>query len=224
MESDEWLDAMADEMVSIIKNDTWCLVDRTEEMDIIGSRMVLRNKFGADAARHNYTVNQLDVATDYLNGELEEIIYIRPPKGLEEILGFLVKNNRYGVDIRNKAQLMLQQIKEVKNMGVANFCLGMEFKRCQGKISINQGRYVLELLERFGMTNAKPVSTPLVNGVALSEPDGKQSEEDAKLPFRELVGALNYLAMGTRPDISFAVSYLGQLFWQRSLDSSEEGA
>lgn len=48
MESDEWLDAMADEMVSIIKNDTWCLVDRTEEMDIIGSRMVLRNKFGAD--------------------------------------------------------------------------------------------------------------------------------------------------------------------------------
>lgn len=86
----------------------------------------------------------------------------------------------------------------------------MEFKRCQGKISINQGRYVLELLERFGMTNAKPVSTPLVNGVALSEPDGEQSEEDAKLPFRELVGALNYLAMGTRPDISFAVSYLGQ--------------
>lgn len=117
------------------------LVDRTEEMDVIGSRMVLKNKFSADgklqrrkarlvaqgfsqcpgvhysqtfapiarlstvrlltslAARHNCTVNQLDVATAYLNGEMEEIIHIRPPKGLEEILGFLVKDNRYGLDI-----------------------------------------------------------------------------------------------------------------------------
>lgn len=47
--SDEWYEAMADEMASIIKNDTWNLVDRTDEMEVIGSRMVLRNKFAANS-------------------------------------------------------------------------------------------------------------------------------------------------------------------------------
>lgn len=99
---------------------------------------------------------------------------------------------------------------EVKNLGDINLCLGMEFKRHQGVFSINQRHYILELLERFGMLDAKSVCSPIESGTALCKPDTESSEEDAKLSFRELVGALNYLALGTRPDISFAVSYLGQ--------------
>lgn len=334
--SNEWQEAMADEMASIIKNDTWCLVQRTDEMEVIGSRMVLRNKFGADgrlqrrkarlvaqgfaqrpgvhysqtfapvarlssvkllmslAARYNCSVHHLDVATAYLNGELEETIYIRPPKGIEEALEVLVKNCRFEENIRIKAKTMLREIKgsdkvcrlnkalyglrqagrawysklnrvllkmgatpskcdpclyrvdkgkiptliltyvddililspclklmsgiieglsnifEVKNLGEVSFCLGLEFKRQDGEISINQRRYISELLERFGMTDAKPVCTPIETGSSLCKTEGGTSEEDAKLPYRELVGALNYLAMATRPDISFVVSHLGQ--------------
>lgn len=142
--SDEWFEAMADEMASIIKNDTWTLVNRTDEMEIIGSRMVLRNKFGADgklqrrkarlvaqgfsqrpgihfsqtfapvarlstvkllislAARYNCKVNQLDITTAYLNGELNEVIYIRPPKGIEKSLDILINNSQFEKSIRNK--------------------------------------------------------------------------------------------------------------------------
>jgi len=39
---------------------------------------------------------------------------------------------------------------------------------------------------------------------------GCESKVEQKLPYRELVGALNYLAVATRPDISFVCSYLGQ--------------
>lgn len=60
------------------------------------------------------------------------------------------------------------------------------------------------------MLDAKPVCSPTESGTVLYKSDIESSEEDAKLPFRELVGALNYLTLGTRPDISFAVSYLGQ--------------
>lgn len=99
---------------------------------------------------------------------------------------------------------------EVKNLGIVRYCLGMEFEAHRGRFSIGRQRYVSELLEKFGMSNAKPVSTPLKLGVKLHKCEKNPSEEETRLPFRELVGALNYLAMGTRPDISFAVSYLGQ--------------
>ena len=39
---------MATELKSIIKNQTWVFVDRPKDAEIIGSRMVLRNKYKPD--------------------------------------------------------------------------------------------------------------------------------------------------------------------------------
>lgn len=44
-DSDEWLQAMATELKSIIKNNTWKIVERPKDRKIIGSRVVLRNKY-----------------------------------------------------------------------------------------------------------------------------------------------------------------------------------
>jgi len=46
-------------------------------------------------------------------------------------------------------------------------------------------------------------------GVKWNKPERELNPEDAKLSYRELIGALNYLAVVTRSDISFACSYLG---------------
>ncbi|KAG5871740.1 hypothetical protein JTB14_011328 [Gonioctena quinquepunctata] len=58
------------------------------------------------------------------------------------------------------------------------------------------------------MSESKPVNTPLDPNVKLLKPVGSTTDEEVKVPFRELVGALTYLAVTTRPDISFAASYL----------------
>ncbi|XP_073979926.1 uncharacterized protein [Rhodnius prolixus] len=60
------------------------------------------------------------------------------------------------------------------------------------------------------MANANPVKTPMNTNVKLSKPEGPPSDGDMKLPYRELIGALTYLVLATRPDISYSVSRLGQ--------------
>lgn len=44
-EAEDQYSAMALELKSIIKNDTWKLVKRPENRDVIGNRIVLRNKY-----------------------------------------------------------------------------------------------------------------------------------------------------------------------------------
>lgn len=44
----DWRRAMADKTASILKNDTWKLVKRPDDQKIIGSCMVLRNKYKPD--------------------------------------------------------------------------------------------------------------------------------------------------------------------------------
>lgn len=48
VDADEWYNAMATEKKSIIKNDIWELVERPKDREIIGSRIILRNKYAAD--------------------------------------------------------------------------------------------------------------------------------------------------------------------------------
>lgn len=72
-----------------------------------------------------------------------------------------------------------------------------------------QQGYVHELLERFEMTNCNPVSTQMDLGTKLKKNE-EVSDEEQKLPYRELVGALTYLSVTTRPDISYTISKLGQ--------------
>lgn len=98
---------------------------------------------------------------------------------------------------------------EIKILGEVSYCLGIEFSRSNNQIVLQQRGYIIDLLSRFGMSQANPVSTPMDCGLKLMKKTS-MTDEDAKTPYRELVGALNYLATATRPDISFAVSYLGQ--------------
>ncbi|KAF7785123.1 hypothetical protein Agabi119p4_1288 [Agaricus bisporus var. burnettii] len=68
------------------------------------------------------------------------------------------------------------------------------------------------LLEHFNMGDANPLSTPLAPGSELSDifPSLEEQAEMKSVPYLNAVGALQYLATMTRPDIAYAVSYLGR--------------
>ncbi|XP_006459167.1 hypothetical protein AGABI2DRAFT_116122 [Agaricus bisporus var. bisporus H97] len=71
---------------------------------------------------------------------------------------------------------------------------------------------IKELLERFNMDDANPLSTPLAPGSELSDivPSLEEQAEMKSVPYLNAVGALQYLATMTCPDIAYAVSYLGR--------------
>ena len=71
-------------------------------------------------------------------------------------------------------------------------------------IYLNQETYIQSTIQKFGLTDANRVITPLDLGTQLE----KSESVHANLPYRELLGSLMYIMIATRPDICFAVSYL----------------
>ncbi|THH07513.1 hypothetical protein EW146_g9293, partial [Bondarzewia mesenterica] len=113
----------------------------------------------------------------------------------------------------------LAQPTGIKDMGGANgepeFILGIrvECDRPRKTVRISQRGFLLQVLERAGMADCSAEATPLPAGGAyrrLFEPidDAEQAACRAE-PYREILGAINYLAVATRPDISYAVQVLG---------------
>ena len=93
----------------------------------------------------------------------------------------------------------------------------MKLEQRDHLITISQTHYINSLLEKFGLENVNPLSTPLNPNVDLdrnknSEGIDNKGEQDPRGSFNyaTLIGSLMHLALGTRPDISYAVNRLAQ--------------
>uniref|UniRef100_A0A2N9GH75 Reverse transcriptase Ty1/copia-type domain-containing protein n=1 Tax=Fagus sylvatica TaxID=28930 RepID=A0A2N9GH75_FAGSY len=103
--------------------------------------------------------------------------------------------------------LLLQSDFAVKNLGKLHYFLGVEVIPNAHGAFLSQQRYILDLLKRTKMIDAKPVSSPMASTTSLTAHEG-ESFSDVTL-FRSTVGALQYLSL-TRPDIAFPVNKLSQ--------------
>ena len=106
--------------------------------------------------------------------------------------------------IAAKSMLEIKRLKsllgdefEMKDLGAAKKILGMEEihrDRKAGKLYLSQKKYIEKVLERFGMHNSKPVSTPLGAHFRLSAASAPQSEEEQQfmscVPYSSAVGSI----------------------------------
>ncbi|KAG2758626.1 hypothetical protein Pcac1_g29253 [Phytophthora cactorum] len=83
-----------------------------------------------------------------------------------------------------------------------------------GKVSVRQTKFANDILEKFNMEKSNPVKTPQDPGLkltkAMCEGGCKHDETMANVPYRNAVGCLMYLMVGTRPDLAAAVGVLSQ--------------
>ncbi|GJW07711.1 retrotransposon protein, putative, ty1-copia subclass [Tanacetum coccineum] len=219
-EKDEWVRAMKEEMSSLKKNHTWELVDQPPGQKLISCKVIL-----SLTAYEDHELEQLDVKTAFLHGNLEETIYMRQPPGFEEGTGnkvYLLKKSLYGLkQSPSKSKIeytkgLLRKEFDMKELGPARKILGMEIVRDKGSrtLKVSQSGYVQKILNNYRMDNGKSVSVPLGAHFKVSLKDCPSNDWDvermSKVPYANVVGSLMYLMVCTRPDIAYAVSIVSR--------------
>lgn len=208
------------------------------------------------ALQEDHQLRQFDVPTAFLNGELKEEVYIKPPDGVQVGQGKVLKLNKalYGLreapkcwndrfhdfiikqgfeqskhdfclytkkdewlliwvdDIITMGNCMdtINKLKEefnVRDLGEVKEYIGMEIHREQNILKIKQEKMINKIIEKFGMESCKGVNTPIE---ATKSKNNEEEEIITNVPYRELIGCLTYISTTSRPDITYATSYLSR--------------
>ncbi|KAI0923982.1 hypothetical protein AcV5_010529 [Taiwanofungus camphoratus] len=311
-----WYDAANQEIMALVGNHTWDIVELPPGKKVIGSGWVFKIKRNADGSIERYKgrvvakgysqrpgfdytevfaptfrlaslrlilalaaiedleLRSVDISSAFLNGDLDEEIYMKQPEGFHEggpshvcrlrrpIYGLKQAPRQWNKKLRATLESMsfkclysdrsvylyvkddvriivpvfvddmtiatksvaaadnvvkqLSQHFKLRDLGPTTFLLGIEITRDRSErsLSLCQHQYIIDMLERFNLSDCKPVKTPMTPGLVLTKEMGAQSQEDIEfmhnVPYLSAVGALMYLAITTRPDIQFAVSFLAR--------------
>ncbi|MBW0500088.1 hypothetical protein O181_039803 [Austropuccinia psidii MF-1] len=94
----------------------------------------------------------------------------------------------------------------MKDLGKANFLLGIKINHLNNGFSKYQEHYIDELAEKDKIKDLIPSNTPLKPHLRLSNPSEKENEEFSNLNinYQSAIGSLNYISSNTRPDITFS--------------------
>ncbi|GJS69872.1 retrovirus-related pol polyprotein from transposon TNT 1-94 [Tanacetum coccineum] len=173
--------------------------------------------FLAFAAHMNMGVYQMDVKNAFLNGNLREEVYVSQPDG------FMDKDNPNHVYKLKKDLYGLKQAPCAWYDMLSSFLISQDFSkgsvdptlfiRRDGKelllisqsprgIFINQSKYALESLKKYGFDSCDPVDTPMVEKSKLDE--DKEGKAVDPSHYRGMIGTLLYLT-ASRPDLQFAI-------------------
>jgi len=108
---------------------------------------------------------------------------------------------------------------EMKDLGEVNYYLGMRISRSEDYIGLDQTGYIREVLNKYddllrGLEH-RHYTTPMERDLKLRKVESiemsqKHREYVDKFPYQNIVGALLYLAINTRPDISYTVGVLAR--------------
>ncbi|GJU23396.1 retrovirus-related pol polyprotein from transposon TNT 1-94 [Tanacetum coccineum] len=144
--------------------------------------------FLAFAAYMNMIVYQMDVKTTFLNGILRKKVYVSQPDG------FVDQNNlnqEFSKGIMDPTLFIRRQGKDI-----------LLITQSPRGIFLNQSKYALDSLKKYGMESSDPIDTPMVEKSKLDEdPKGKAVDPTH---YRGMVGTLMYL-IANRPNLTFVV-------------------
>ena len=107
--------------------------------------------------------------------------------------------------LRDKTKADIESKWEITDLGVPTKIIRIELTISLDKILISLSKYIESILLREGLGQSNPVSTPLdLNVTLVPNPNGNAG--DCSNTFASLLGKLQYIAIATRPNISYTVN------------------
>ncbi|CAI7927494.1 unnamed protein product [Closterium sp. NIES-54] len=178
----------------------------------------------ADAAVSGKFIIQMDISTAFLNGILEEDVYMPQPPVYEDGTGRVCKLKKSIYGLKQKVAAVLEEM----GWGEAGPVSGLRGRHsslqqqhegdpesaaaADEELQLQQEKLIKELGEKYGIENERKVATPLpvqFKPVKAEKDEGVEAEEQQQ--FQSLVGSLLYAAVHTRPDISNSVGQLDRV-------------
>jgi hypothetical protein len=100
---------------------------------------------------------------------------------------------------------------QMKDLGPAKSFLGIHIQRDRKNklLCIDQHLYIEGVLKRFQMDDSKPYTTPLSYSTKI-QASKKQASPQEINRYQQIIGSLMYAAIGSRPDIAYAVNKLSK--------------
>nr|GEV58326.1 hypothetical protein [Tanacetum cinerariifolium] len=152
--------------------------------------------FLAYPAHKNMVINQMDVNTAFLKGNLREEVYVSQPDG------FVDQDNPNHVYKLKKALYGLKQAPRAWYDMLSSFLISQDFS----KVSVDPTLFICrngnDLLLKYGFESCDPGDTPMVKKSKLDE--GKKRKAIDPSHYRGMIGTLLYLT-ASRPDLQFAI-------------------
>ncbi|KAK4838721.1 hypothetical protein QYF36_015896 [Acer negundo] len=208
VDSRHWQKAMQSEIESMFDNKVWSLVDLPKGIKPIGCKWVYKRK----RASLDLEIWQMDVKTTFLNGSLDESIYMMQPEGFIEkgqvdknpdepcvykrikgdklvflilyVDDILLIGNDVGVLTSVKEWLAKQF--DMKDLGETSFILGIQVIRDRKNrtIALSQASYIDKILSRFSMHDSKKGMLPFRHGIKLSKEQVPKNEHEEQFMSR----------------------------------------
>nr|GFC92575.1 copia protein [Tanacetum cinerariifolium] len=147
-----------------------------EESFALVARLEAIRIFLTYVVHKNMVVYQMDVKTAFLNGNLREEVYVSQSDGF--------------VDLDNP-----NHVYKLKKGETSSACLISQSPR---GIFINQSKYALESLKKYGFESCDLVDTPMVEKSKLDEDREGKAVDPSHC--RGMIGTLLYLT-ASRPDL-----------------------
>ncbi|CAI7909385.1 unnamed protein product, partial [Closterium sp. NIES-54] len=205
--AEKWKQSVKEEYDSLLENETWELCELPPGKKAISSKLIFRHK-GVAAKKPAAPVARETIAP-----------VAREP--VAPVAREPVAPVAHDIMLFSKSSGMIEHVEEMlemqfkcSKMGDVKYYLGMHVERDldKGVLRLHQRKYCEGLAEKYGLQDGGKPATPLPSGFTV-EPCADEEvvgESDRKL-FHSMVGALNYAANHTRPDIAFATSRLASV-------------
>ncbi|QRW08769.1 Retrovirus-related Pol polyprotein from transposon TNT 1-94 [Ceratobasidium sp. AG-Ba] len=160
------------------------------------------------AAIHDWDIHQLDVISAFLNGRVEEEIYMVQIPGYEDAIYVddiaLFATKGYASKVKKE----LMALFKMRDMGELGHFLGYRVTcdRAKRTINISQDAYIKNLIDHAGLADANPTTIPLPAGTQLERYTGPPVD----FPYARHIGGILYATLATRPDAAYANQHLSQ--------------